>query len=135
MALPCKQGAQCGGDLDLAGMPSQRMNARVERRVGAARAVGRERSRRQSGAEQSFGLKQANQRIGGRKLRAVEERKPFLGRKLDRLKADLGERGGGGRDAIAHASVSDADHRRRHMGERREIARGAGRPLRRDDRG
>ena len=135
MALPASRARNAAATSIWPACLSQRMNARVERRVGAARAVGRERSRSQSGAEQSFGLKQANQRIGGRKLRAVEERKPFLGRKLDRLKADLGERGGGGRDAIAHASVSDADHRRRHMGERREIARGAGRPLRRDDRG
>ena len=111
------------------------MNARVERRIRPARAVGREGPGRQGGAEQRFGLEQADERIGGRELRAIEQREPLFGRKLNRLKADFGERGGRGRDPIADASVSDADHRRRHMGERREIARGADRSLRRDDRG
>ena len=74
-------------------------------------------------AEQRLGLEQADQRVGGRELRAVEQREPLLGLKRDRLEAGFGERGGGGRDAIADARFADADHRRRHMGERREIAR------------
>ena len=36
----------------------------------------------------------------------------------------------GRRDAVADTSLADADHRRRHMGERREIARRAHRSLR-----
>ena len=93
-----EQGAQRGGDLDLALMAPQRVDAGVEWGIRSACAVGRQRSRRQSGAEQRFGLEQADKRIGGRELGAVEQRQPLLGLKLDRLEAGLGERGGGGRD-------------------------------------
>ena len=128
-----KQRAQRRGDFDLAGMAPQRMDARIERRVRSARAVGRQRAGRKRRAEQRLGLEQADQRIGGRELRAVEQREPLLGLKRDRLEAGFGERGGGGRDAVADASLAHADHRRRHMRERREIARRADRTLRRDD--
>ena len=85
------------------------------------------------GPEQRFGLEQADQRVGGGELRAVEQREPLLGLKRDRLEADFGERRGGGRDAIAHAGLAHADHRRRHMSERSQIAGRADRPLGRDD--
>ena len=68
-------------------------------------------------------------------MRSVEQREPLLGLKRDRLEADLGEAGGGGRNAISQPRLPDADHRRRHMGERGEIARRADEPLRRHNRG
>ncbi len=88
-----EQRAQRGRDFDLARVASQRVDARVERRIRSARAIGRQRAGRQGGAEQRLGLEQADERIGGRELRAVEERKPLLGLKRDRLEADFGERG------------------------------------------
>ena len=72
------QRAQGGGDLDLAAMAAQRVDARVERRVGALGRVGRERAGDERRAEHPLGLEQAGQRIGGRELRAVEQREPFL---------------------------------------------------------
>ena len=77
---PGEQRAQGGGDFDLAGMAPERMDARVERRIRSARAVGRQRAGRQGGAEQRLGLEQADERVGGRELRAVEQREPLLGR-------------------------------------------------------
>ncbi len=117
-----KKRAQSRGDFDLASMAPERMDARVERRIRAARAIGRERAGRQGGAERSLGHEQARERIGGRELRAVEQRQPLLGLKRDRLKPDFGERRFSGHDAIADARFAHADHRRGHMGERREIA-------------
>ena len=101
MALPAKQRAQGGRYFDLSGMTSERMDARIEWRIRSARPVGRQSASRQGGAEQRLGLEQADERVGGRELRAVEQREPFLGARCDWLEPDFGERGGGGRDAIA----------------------------------
>ena len=46
IALPAISARKRRGDLDLAAMASQRMDARVERRVRAARGVGRQRAGR-----------------------------------------------------------------------------------------
>ena len=134
MALPASSVRKRRGDFDLSGMAPERMDACVERRIRSARAVSRQSAGRQGGAKQRLGLEQADQRIGGRELRAVEQREPFLGPRHDGLEADFGERGGGRRDAIANTSLADTDHRRRHMRKRREIARRAHRSLRRDHR-
>ena len=88
-----------------------------------------------AGTEQRFRLEQAGQRVGGGELRAVEQRQPLLRPQRQRRQAGRGER-----FRRRHATrrpkrdLADADHRRRHVGERREIARGADRALRRHDR-
>ena len=99
-----EQGAQRGGDLDLASMAAKRMYSGVERRVRSACAVGRHCASDKRRAEQRLGLEQADQRISGRELRAVEQSEPLLGLKRDRLEADLGEASGGGRNAIPVAA-------------------------------
>ena len=81
------QAAQRTRRLDLAGVAAQRVDARIERRIGAARRVGRERAGDQRRAEQRLGLEQAGQRIGGRELRAVQQGKPFLGAEHQRRQA------------------------------------------------
>ena len=92
------QRAQRIGRLDLAAVPAQRVDARIERRVRAARRVGRQRAGHQRRAEQHLRLEQRGQRIGGRELRAVEQRQPFLGAERDRLEAG-GHEGHRGRHA------------------------------------
>ena len=82
-----------------------------------------------------LGLEQAGQRIGGRELRAVEQRQALLG--AERQRREAGSRQAPRRPARVSPStidLADADHRRRHVGERREIARGADRALARHDR-
>src|SRR3546814_8322987 len=70
----------CIADVALAGMAAQRVDARIERRVGALGGFGRERASDQGGAEDGLGAEQAGERVGSRKLRAVEQREPFLRR-------------------------------------------------------
>ena len=64
---------------------AQRVDARIERRVGALGRIGRQRAGDQRGLEQRLGLEQRGERIGGRELRAVEQRQAFLGAERDRL--------------------------------------------------
>ena len=84
--------------------------------------------------EQRFRLEQSRQRVGGRELRAVEQGEALLRRERDRRQADLSQRLRGRRYPVADARLADADHRRRQVSERREIAGGADRALRRHDR-
>src|SRR3546814_2293105 len=56
------QAAQRVGRLDLAFVAAKRMDARVERRVGALGRLGRERARHQRRAEQRLGLEQPGKR-------------------------------------------------------------------------
>ena len=75
------QRAQGCRGVDLAAMAAQGMDARVERRVRAARRVGRQRADDQRRAQQRLRLEQADERVGGGELRAVEQREPFLRRR------------------------------------------------------
>ncbi len=59
---------------------------------------------------------------------------PSFGCKRERLEPDGGERLGRRHDPIVEHGLADADHRGGHVGERREVARGADRALRRNDR-
>ena len=74
-------------DLDLAAVAAQRLDARVERPVRAARRVGRERAGDERRLEHALGLEQAGERERGRDLRAVEEREALLRTELDRREA------------------------------------------------
>ena len=109
-------------------------NARIEGRVGAARGVGRERAGDERGAKDAFDLEEARERMGGRELRAVEEREPLLRAEFAGPSPARSSAADAGSDLAAEARLADADHRRRHMGERGEIARRADRALRRHDR-
>ncbi len=126
--------AQGFGRLALAAVAAERMDARVERRVRAARRVERQRPGRERRAKQGLRLEEADQRVRGRELRAVEQREPLLRLERQRLEPDRGERFGRRHDPIVELRFADADHGGGHMGERREVARGADRALRRNDR-
>ena len=69
----------------------KRMDARIERRIRAARGVGRQRAGDERRAPQRLGLEQAGERVGGGELRAVEQRQPFLRRERDRREADFAQ--------------------------------------------
>src|SRR3546814_20685294 len=77
-------------------MAAQRVDARIERRVGALGGFGRERASDQGGAEDGLGAEQAGERVGSRKLRAVEQREPFLRAEVERGPTRLLRRIGGG---------------------------------------
>ena len=91
-------------------------------------AAGEDRAR-----EQVFRREQRLERERGRDLRAVQQREPFLRSELERLDTGGLER----RDAILflalHAHAALADQRERQVRERREVAGGADRALRRHD--
>ncbi len=125
------QVAQRVGRLDLAAMPAQRMDARIERRVRARAASVDSAPVTSAELEQHFGLEQRGQRVGGRELRAVEQRQPFLGAERHRLQPVRHERDLGREAAVRREAFADADHRRRHVRQRREVAGGADRTLRR----
>ncbi len=59
----------------LAGMAAQRMDARIEGRVGAAQRIDAHRAGDQRGAEHALGGEQPGQRQRGRDLRAVDQRR------------------------------------------------------------
>ena len=122
------------GSLALAAMPAQGMDARVERRIRAARGVERQSAGRERRAKQGLGLEQADERVRRRELRAVEQREPLLRLERERLEPNRGQRFGRRHDAIVEESLADADHGGGHMGERREVARSADRALRGNDR-
>ena len=81
-------------------MAAQRVDARIERRVGALGGVGRERAGDQRRLEHALDREQAGERLRGRELRAVEQREPFLRAEHDRREPGARERGGG-RHALA----------------------------------
>ena len=114
-------------------MPAQRVDARVEGRIRPLGRVGRQRAGDQGRLEDALGIEQARQSIGRGKLRPVQQRKAFLGRQRDGPQPDPGEAGCGRHDLIAQRHLADADHRRRHVGERRQVTRCPDRSLRRHD--
>ena len=89
----CAQGA---GNVDLPSMAAQRMDAGIEWRIGTACGIGRQSTGYQAGLQQRFRLEQPRERIGRGKLRSVQQRKPLLGAKHDRLHAGLRQCRGGG---------------------------------------
>jgi hypothetical protein len=126
------QGAQRVRDLDLAAVAAQRVNARIERRVGALRRVGRQCAGDQRGLEHALDRKQRRQRFGGRELRAVEQRETFL--RAEHQRRHLRERGVRRHALAAEEDLADAEHRGGHVGERGQIARRADRTLFRNQR-
>ena len=108
--------------LDLALVPAQTMDARIERSIGATRRIGRKRTRHQGGAKKVLRLEQTGQRVSRGELCAVQQREAFLGTQHQRPEARIGKRLCGGHATIACKDVADTDHRRRHMGQWRQIA-------------
>ena len=120
--------------VDLTLMAAQFVNARVERLDRTHRRVDRQRTGHQRGAEQVFDREHVVERERGRCLRAVEQRQTFLRLQRERLQADQREAFGGRHALALREHFTDAEQRRRHMRERREVARCADRTLDRDHR-
>jgi hypothetical protein len=123
---PSHEGAERRGDLGLAAVASQGLDARIERRVGAPGGVGRERTADQGCLKGALGAEQAGERQRRRELRAVQESEPLLGPELERRKAERGESLLGG-DLAALTPERAVPHQgRHHMRERRQVPGGAG---------
>ena len=125
----CHQRAQRSGDLDLPAVAAQGVNARIERRIGALGGVGRQRARHQRGVEHAFDGEQARQRLRRRELGAVEQREPLFRAQHDRREPGAGQRRIGRHGFAGKLHFADAQHRRRHVRERGEIARRPDRAL------
>ena len=110
------------------------MDSWIERRVGAARGIGRHSAGHEGGAEQILRFEQACQCIGRRELRAVEKRQSFFRTELQRLQAEVGQRALCRDDPAVDVKGSYADHGGAHVRQRREVARSADRPLAGHDR-
>ena len=117
------------GHVDLARLATQRMDARVERAVAAAGGVHRQRAHHQRGFQHRLKAQQRMQRQRGAGLRAVDQRQPFLGPQHQRGDAGGGQRLGSRLALAIHPHLAFAEQGQRHVGQRRQIARGAHRAL------
>ena len=129
-----KQHAIGGRGVDLPRMAAQALNARIEWRHRAFRRVHAERAGDQRGLVQILDSEHVHQRNRGRGLGAVQQRESFLGRQDHRLQTDARQAlVSRQRPAIDH-HLTHAQQHRRHMRQRRQIARCADRTLGRDAR-
>ncbi len=85
--------------------------------------------------EEAFGFGQPGQGKGGGKLRAVEQGQAFLGAQDQRLETRAVERLTRRQAAGKAVDLAFTDHGRGHVGQRRQVTRGADGALRRNDRG
>ena len=123
-----------GGDADLAGLAAQRGEARVERFDAAFQRIDRQRAGGERGGEHALAGEQGVEGDGGRRLGPVDQRQAFLGAELERLQAELLQRGGGRHDGAGKVDAAVAHQRGDQMGERREVARRADAALARNQR-
>ena len=78
--------------------------------------------------------RKARQRECGGELRAVDQREAFLRAKLDRAETGRGQRLAAGHHITTEFGLAMPHHHGCHMCQRRQIARGPNRALRRDHR-
>ena len=116
-------------DVDLARLSAERVNARIERTVAAARGVDGQRANDQRRLEHRLEGEERVQRERGRRLRAVDEREAFLGAERERRDAGRKQRFAGGPTGAVDDELALADQRERHVRERREVAGCTDRPL------
>ncbi len=103
-------------------MGAQRVQAGVERRVGAAQRVGGERSAEVGGAQQTPCGERPQCEQRGHRLGAVDERQPFLGLEHQRPQPGPPQALLGRQLGAADAHAPAAEKRQRQMGEGREVA-------------
>ena len=115
--------ARARGDLDLAGLAAEMMDAGIEGRIAAGRRIDAHGARDQSCGEDLGRGEEAGGRQHGGDLGAVEQRQPLLGREIQRLQPGPGEPVAGGLDATLDAHLALAHEGSAHMGERGQIAR------------
>ena len=113
-------------DVDLSRLAAQRMDARVERPVAAARGVDGQRADHQRRFEHRLEREQRVQPQRGAGLRAVDQRQALLRAQHQRRDACLAQHLGG-RPAVGAGDeeLAFAEQRQRHVRERREVAGGA----------
>ena len=129
-----QQGSERRRNVDLGRVAAQRIDLRIERRVGAQDGVDRKRARHECRPQQPLGVEQAGQRQRGRALGAVDHRQAFLGAQYDRFDPGRLHGRGAGQPFAAIVGPAFSDQDGRQMGERRQIARRADRALRRHRR-
>ena len=134
MALPCIRARRDAATSICPRWRAQRLDALVERPVGALGGIGRERAGDERRLEHALGLEQAGQRQRGRDLRAVEKRQTLLRAENERRKAGSRERRLRRNARAVDEELADAHQGRRHVRERREIAGRADRALAGNDR-
>ncbi len=100
---------------------------------GAQRGIGGQRADDQCGLKYDFGFEQCGERHGRRELRSVEQRESFLGTEHERFEPRQRQSFHRWESALFGEHIADAEHGRRHVSERGEIARCADRALRRHD--
>ena len=120
--------------VDLSAMAPQRVDLGMERRRRPHRRVRRQRAGDERGSRRAMRAKQAGECQRGRHLGAVDERDAFLGLKDHRLESRLGQRLARGQSFAGEEGLALAHHRRRHVGERCEVAGRADRSLLRNER-
>ena len=123
------QRAQDAGGFDLSRLAARRVDARVERRVAAFHRIGRKRAGDEGCFEIGLRREQRRKRQRRRHLRAVQERKAFLGFELERREPGGRQRLTGRHGRAVQARAAFADEHGREVGKRREIARRADRAL------
>jgi hypothetical protein len=124
---------QIRGDLDLPGMRTGLMDARVEGDVGALQCIERYRSDDVSGVGECFGLEERERTDGEHGLGAVNERDGFLGFERDGLDSCGLESFGSCDGAAVESGEAFADEHLGEMGERCEVAAGPDGTLRGND--
>ena len=129
-----EQAGQRARRRDLAGKAAQFLDLGPERRRGGHRRIDRERPGHEGRDGEPMGLQRAGERMGAGELRAVDQRQTLLGAKRDRREAGGSQRLAARHPGSPEEGLALPDHRRRHMGERREVARCADGALRRHDR-
>ena len=134
ISLPASRRAVVARDVDLPRLAAQLVDARIERAVAAARRVDRERADDERRFEHRLEREQRVQGERGRDLRAVDEREPFLRCQRERREAGAAQHVGRRTALAVDDELAFADQGERQMGERREVARGADRSLRRNER-
>src|SRR5262245_15820373 len=94
----------------LAWMRAKRVDARIERRVGAKRGIDRKRAGNQRRVQYALQRKQRGERERSRYLRAVEQRQTLFRAELERSQSATLQRRVGRHLDAADARTADADH-------------------------
>jgi hypothetical protein len=126
-ALPASSCAVVLGHVDLPGLPAQRVDARVEGAVAAARGIDRQRADHQRRLQHRLEGEEGVQRQRGAGLRAVDQRQAFLGRSTSGAMPAARSTSAAG-TALHRRRFDDelalAHQRQRHVRQRRQVARG-----------
>ena len=128
----CHQLAQAGGDGDLARLTAQGVDAMIEGRVGSFQGIDRQGPGSDSSGERRLGREQTGKGQGRRTLGAVQQGQAFLRTQRQRRKADLRQSRFGLQRLAVEPRLAHADQDAGHMSQRRQVARGADRSLRRN---